>query len=288
MSNKKGLKNMKNIIELETGTRQLLSHIHGNIGIITLNRPESKNALSDELTPALRVQIANLNIDKRVNSLIITGAGDAFCAGGDIKSMNSSNNKEGGWSKYQSDEESIKSLQEKQMTLTYSLYNFSKPTIAALPGAAAGAGLSIALACDFRFVNENAFAVAGYGKIALTGDYGMSWLLPRLVGVSKAKDIMFSNKKILAKEGLSICLFDNIIKGDSLLKSTLEYANLISSFSPFALKAMKKNINNCYELNLEEALYQEAIELIKATKSSDHKEGIKAFIEKRKPNFIGN
>ena len=89
---------MKNIIELETGTRQLLSHIHGNIGIITLNRPESKNALSDELTPALRRQISNFNIDDRVNALIITGAGDAFCAGGDVKSMNSSNSKKGGWS----------------------------------------------------------------------------------------------------------------------------------------------------------------------------------------------
>ena len=86
------VKNMKHIIEIETGTRQLLSHIHGNIGIITLNRPESKNALSDELTPALRQQISKFNIDKRVNSLIITGAGDAFCAGGDVKSMNLSKN----------------------------------------------------------------------------------------------------------------------------------------------------------------------------------------------------
>ena len=278
---------MKNIIELETGTRQLLSHIHGNIGIITLNRPESKNALSDELTPALRTQIANLNLDDRVNSLIITGAGDAFCAGGDIKSMNSSSNK-GGWTNKVSEEEVIKSLQLKQMTLTHALYNFSKPTIAALPGAAAGAGLSIALTCDFRFTNENAFAIAGYGRIALTGDYGMSWLLPRIIGISKAKDMMFSNKKILAREGLNIGLFDNIIEGDNLLKSTLEYANLLSSFSPLALKAMKNNINSAYELSLEKSLNQEAIELIKASNSNDHKEGIRAFIEKRKPNFIGS
>ena len=278
---------MKNIIELETGTRQLLSHIHGNIGIITLNRPESKNALSDELTPALRKQIVNLNLDDRVNSLIITGAGDAFCAGGDIKSMNSSSNKDG-WTNKVSEEEVIKSLQLKQMTLTHALYNFSKPTIAALPGAAAGAGLSIALTCDFRFTNENAFAIAGYGRIALTGDYGMSWLLPRIIGISKAKDMMFSNKKILAREGLNIGLFDNIIEGDNLLKSTLEYANLLSSFSPLALKAMKNNINSAYELSLEKSLNQEAIELIKASKSNDHKEGIRAFIEKRKPNFTGN
>ena len=278
---------MKNIIELETGTRQLLSHIHGNIGIITLNRPESKNALSDELTPALRKQIANLNLDDRVNSLIITGAGDAFCAGGDIKSMNSSSNKDG-WTNKVSEEEVIKNLQMKQMTLTHALYNFSKPTIAALPGAAAGAGLSIALTCDFRFTNENAFAIAGYGRIALTGDYGMSWLLPRIIGISKAKDMMFSNKKILAREGLNIGLFDNIIEGDNLLKSTLEYANLLSSFSPLALKAMKNNINSAYELSLEKSLNQEAIELIKASNSNDHKEGIRAFIEKRKPNFTGN
>ena len=278
---------MKNIIELETGTRQLLSHIHGNIGIITLNRPESKNALSNELTPALRKQIVNLNLDDRVNSLIITGAGDAFCAGGDIKSMNSSSNKDG-WTNKVSEEEVIKSLQLKQMTLTHALYNFSKPTIAALPGAAAGAGLSIALTCDFRFTNENAFAIAGYGRIALTGDYGMSWLLPRIIGISKAKDMMFSNKKILAREGLNIGLFDNIIEGDNLLKSTLEYANLLSSFSPLALKAMKNNINSAYELSLEKSLNQEAIELIKASKANDHKEGIRAFIEKRKPNFTGN
>ena len=278
---------MKNIIELETGTRQLLSHIHGKIGIITLNRPESKNALSDELTPALRTQIANLNLDDRVNSLIITGAGDAFCAGGDIKSMNSSSNKDS-WTNKVSEEEVIKSLQMKQMTLTHALYNFSKPTIAALPGAAAGAGLSIALTCDFRFTNENAFAIAGYGRIALTGDYGMSWLLPRIIGISKAKDMMFSNKKILAREGLNIGLFDNIIEGDNLLKSTLEYANFLSSFSPLALKAMKNNINSAYELSLEKSLNQEAIELIKASNSNDHKEGIRAFIEKRKPNFIGS
>ena len=243
--------------------------------------------MSDKLTPALRTQIANLNLDDRVNSLIITGAGDTFCAGGDIKSMNSSSNKDG-WTNKVSEEEAIKSLQMKQMALTHALYNFSKPTIAALPGAAAGAGLSIALTCDFRFTNEKAFAIAGYGRIALTGDYGMSWLLPRIIGISKAKDMMFSNKKILAREGLNIGLFDNIIEGNNLLKSTLEYANFLSSFSPLALKAMKNNINSAYELSLEKSLNQEAIELIKASNSNDHKEGIRAFIEKRKPNFTGN
>jgi len=278
---------MKNIIELETGTRQLLSHIHGNVGIITFNRPEAKNALSDELTPALRKQISNLNTDNRVNVLIITGAGDAFCAGGDVKSMNSTNSKQGGWGKDKPEKKVVENLQMKQMTLTHNLYNFSKPTIAALPGAAAGAGLSIALACDFRYASENAFAIAGYGKIALTGDYGMSWLLPRLVGVSKSKDMMLSNCRILSKEALDIGLFDKIIKGNNLLKACLEYANILSNFSPISLKAMKNNIQSSLHLSLEESLYQEAVELIKASKSNDHKEGIKAFVEKRKAQFTG-
>ena len=198
---------MKNISELETGTRQLLAHIHGKVGILTLNRPESKNALSDELTPALRKKIAELNEDKRVTSLIITGTGDAFCAGGDVKSMNSSKDK--GWTEEKTEEETIKDLQQKQITLTAALYNFTKPTIAVLPGAAAGAGLSIALSCDFRFASDNAFAVAGYGRIALTGDYGITWLLTKLIGPSKSKDMLFSNRKINAEEGFKLGIFDN-------------------------------------------------------------------------------
>ena len=277
---------MKNITELETGTRQLLAHVHGKTAILTLNRPESKNALSDELTPALRKKISELNEDNRVRVLIITGTGDAFCAGGDVKSMN--NSKDKGWTEIKTEKETIKDLQDKQITLTAALYNFSKPTIAVLPGAAAGAGLSIALSCDFRFVADNAFAIAGYGRIALTGDYGITWLLTKLIGPSKTKDILFSNRKILAKEGLDIGIFDQIFNYKNLLKESLEYANSLSSFSPIALKAMKKNINNATDTNLIEALDQEAIDLIKASKSEDHKEGIKAFIEKRKPSFTGN
>ena len=277
---------MKNITELETGTRQLLAHIHGKIGILTLNRPEAKNALSDELTPAIRKKIFELNEDNRIKVLIITGTGDAFCAGGDVKSMNSSKDK--GWTELKTEKETIKDLQKKQITLTAALYNFSKPTIAVLPGAAAGGGLSIALSCYFRFVSKNAFVIAGYGKIALTGDYGITWLLTKLIGPSKAKDILFSNRKIPAKEGINIGIFDKVFDGKKLLKESIEYANSIGSFSPIALKAMKKNINNATNINLIEALDQEAIDLIKASKSKDHKEGIKAFVEKRNPSFTGN
>ena len=155
---------MKNISELETGTRQLLAHIHGKVGILTLNRPEAKNALSDDLTPALRKKIAELNDDNRVTSMIITGSGDAFCAGGDVKSMNSSKNDKG-WTEEKTEAETIKDLQKKQITLTSALYNFNKPTIAVLPGAAAGAGLSIALSCVLSIIFAESIIIWPLSKI---------------------------------------------------------------------------------------------------------------------------
>ena len=116
----------------------------------------------------------------------------------------------------------------------------------------------------------------------------MSWLLPRIVGVSKAKDMMLSNSRVLSKEALSLGLFDKVIKGNNLLKSCLEYANILSNFSPIALRVMKDNIQSSYNLSLEESLNKEAVELIRASKSNDHKEGIRAFVEKRKPQFTGS
>ena len=269
--------------DINTGTKQLLAQIDQNVGIITLNRPESRNALSDELTPALRTTIKEFDTNREVRSLLITGAGKAFCAGGDVKSMS-----QGGIGPKLSSEEVILDLQEKQLTLTGALYNFTKPSIAALPGPAAGAGLSIALACDIRYVSSNAFAIAGYGRIALSGDYGITWLLSKTVGLSKAKELMFTNDKISAEEGLRIGLFNKIVEEKKLYESTFDTAKNMAQFSPLALSLMKNNLNNSNEINFIEALDKEAACLIDTARSNDHKEGVKAFMEKRNPNFKGD
>ena len=274
---------MTNKKDINTGTEQLLAQINQNVGIITLNRPESRNALSDELTPALRNTIKEFDTNREVRSLLITGAGKSFCAGGDVKSMS-----QGGIGPNLSREEAIVDLQEKQLTLTGALYNFTKPSIAALPGPAAGAGLSIALACDIRYVSSNAFAIAGYGRIALSGDYGITWLLSKTVGLSKAKELMFTNDKISAEEGLRIGLFNRIVEEKELYKAAFNTAQNMAQFSPLALTYMKKNINKANEINFLEALDNEASALISTSRSNDHKEGVKAFIEKRKPSFKGN
>jgi enoyl-CoA hydratase/carnithine racemase len=269
--------------DINTGTKQLLAQIDQNVGIITLNRPESRNALSDELTPALRTTIKEFDTNREVRSLLITGAGKAFCAGGDVKSMS-----QGGIGPKLARKEAIEDLQKKQLSLTGALYNFTKPSIAALPGPAAGAGLSIALACDIRYVSNNAFAIAGYGRIALSGDYGITWLLSKTVGLSKAKELMFTNDKISAEEGLRIGLFNKIIEEKELYEATFDAARNMARFSPLALSLMKKNLNNSNELNFIESLNKEAACLIDTARSNDHKEGIKAFVEKRKPKFTGN
>ena len=274
---------MTNKKDINTGTEQLLAQINQNVGIITLNRPESRNALSDKLTPALRSTIKEFDTNREVHSLLITGAGKSFCAGGDVKSMS-----QGGIGPNLSREEAIVDLQEKQLTLTGALYNFTKPSIAALPGPAAGAGLSIALACDIRYVSSNAFAIAGYGRIALSGDYGITWLLSKTVGLSKAKELMFTNDKISAEEGLRIGLFNRIVEEKELYEAAFNTAQNMTQFSPLALTYMKKNINKTNEINFLEALDNEASALISTSRSNYHKEGVEAFIEKRKPSFKGN
>ena len=190
---------------IKTNTSQLLAYIENNIGYICLNRPEARNALSDELTPALRKTVSIYENDNNVRVIAITGKGSSFCAGGDIKAMS-----QGGISKSSSITKLISELKIKQRTLTGAIYNSNKPTIAILPGPAAGAGLSLALSCDIRLASEKAFVTTGYGKMALSGDYGISWLLLNIVGMAKTKELMFTSARVYANEALELGIFNKV------------------------------------------------------------------------------
>src|SRR6201994_946798 len=168
--------------KIDTGTDEFLCVIRDRVAIITLNCPEVKNAMSETLTPALRTMIKNCGENPAVGALLITGAAKAFCAGGNVKGMGAHRDKKKLEMSY---DEKVADLQERQRLLTGALTSVRKPTTPALPGAAAGAGLALAMACDIRIAAQSAFVSTGYLNVALSGDYGIAWLLTRLGGPAR-------------------------------------------------------------------------------------------------------
>ena len=270
---------------IETGTEELLCRLEDRVAIITLNRPKKKNALSDHLTPALRQTLLDLETKREVGCILITGSGDAFCAGGDIGGMGGNASKDEEVSERPTAEDRVRALIHKQETLTLRLADHAKPTIAALPGVAAGAGLCIALACDIRVACRSAFVTTAYRNIGFSGDYGGSWLLTQLVGPSKAKELFFTGRRVQSDEALALGIFNNVFEDASFENEALAMAKQIASGPPIAIAFMKEHINRAVTGDLRSNLAMEADRLIRCAATSDHKEAVKAFMEKRTPVF---
>jgi len=274
---------------VETGTDQLLCEIEAGVATITLNRPDKRNALSNELTPALRRALLDADTDPTVRCVVITGAGRAFCSGGDVSGMggNAAPSGVANDAPKRTIDDAIRNLQQGQETLTLRLFDLSKPTIAALPGAAAGAGMSIALACDLRIAARSAFITTAFANIGLSGDYGGSWLLTRLVGVSRAKELYYTSRRVGADEGLALGMFNEIVDDAELTARTQALARAIAAGPPIALRYMKENLNRAVGADLRTALAMEADRMVRCTRTDDHKEAVQAFLGKRKPTFQG-
>ncbi|HEX7882059.1 MAG TPA: enoyl-CoA hydratase, partial [Afipia sp.] len=272
---------------IDTGTEELLCVVRERVALITLNRPQARNSLSDNLTPALRRMIKLCGEDPNVGAILITGAGDAFCAGGDIKGMGSNSDNTGSFAPQLTFDEKVARLQERQRTLTGALVSVRKPTIAALPGPAAGAGLALALACDLRIAAESAFVTTAYVKIGLSGDYGMSWLLTRIVGTSRARELMFFGEKVDAKRCEAIGLVNRVVPDDKLREEAFAMAKKLAEGPSKALRFMKDNLDEALMHDFLTSLDHEAERMQRAAATTDHKEAIKAFVEKRKPVFKG-
>ncbi len=269
-------------ITIDTGTDQLLCEIRERVAIITLNRPDARNALSDFLTPALRTMIKERGADERVGALLITGAGTAFCAGGDVKGMGANSKKN-----TMTPQERTDDLIDRQRRLTGALTSVSKPTIAALPGAAAGAGLAIALACDIRIAAQSAFVSAGYSKVGLSGDYGIAWLLTRTVGSAIAREMMFTSDRVDSARAERIGLFNRVVPDDQLQAQAFALARQIAEGPAVALRLIKRNLDEAGQIDFDTALIHEAQGITEAAATEDHREAVRAFVEKRKPVFQG-
>jgi enoyl-CoA hydratase/carnithine racemase len=270
---------------IDTGTNELLCEIRDRVAVITLNRPEARNALSDHLTPALRTMIRSCGENPQIGALLITGAGSAFCAGGDVKGMGSNRDPK---KQAMSFEDKVADLQERQRLLTGALVSVRKPTIAALPGAAAGAGLAIAMACDIRIAAESAFVTTGYLRVGLSGDYGMAWLLTRLVGTSRARELMFTGDRIDARRCEAIGLVNRVVPDTRLQEEAFAMAKAMAAGPTLALRYMKDNLDEALAFDFATARDHEAERLVRTSMTADHHEAVQAFVEKRKAVFKGD
>lgn len=268
---------------LDTGTDELLCSVTDHVATITLNNPAKRNAMSENIGTALRQMLIEMETDPDVRVLVLTGAGTAFCAGGDISSMG--DRLAGGGAP---DEASmIKRLMEAQTAISLKLYEFSKPTIAALPGAAAGAGMSLALACDLRIAATSAALVPAFGMIGLSGDFGGSWYLSHLIGPGRAKEIYFTGRRVLAEEGHALGIFNHVVADDELAATTAVMAAKLAAGPPVALSYMKANHNHAIASDLRSTLQLEAEHMIRSMLTDDHKQAAIAFMTKQKPKFSG-
>ncbi len=267
---------------IDTGTDELLCELRDRVAVITLNRPQARNALSDRLSPALREMIRWCGDEAEVGAVLITGAGAAFCAGGDVKGMGSSSNPaKRDWSF----EQRVADLQDRQRRLTGALVALRKPSIAALPGPAAGAGLSIALACDLRIAAESAFISTGYVRVGLSGDYGITWLLAQLVGRGRASELMLLGEKVDAQRCASLGLFNRVVPDARLQDEAFALARQLAHGPALAQALIKDNLDDAATLPFAAALDLEAERLIRASLDPDHAEAVRAFVDKRAPKF---
>jgi 2-(1,2-epoxy-1,2-dihydrophenyl)acetyl-CoA isomerase len=270
--------------EIETGTPQLLGRIDDGVAILTINRPEARNAMNAEWMVPLRRLIPELGADPEVGCLVLTGAGGAFCAGGDVKGMGG---RGGGGGPAISVEDRIAHLRRDQAAVSAGIYELAKPVVASIPGPAAGAGLSLALACDLRIMAESAFITTAFRTVGFSGDYGGSWFLTRLVGTAKARELYYLGERIDAKECERLGIANRVVPDAALETESLALARRIASGPRVAQGYMKENLNRALDEGLRACLDMEADRMIRSGQTEDHREAVQAFIEKRPPTFRG-
>ena len=261
----------------------LIESTEGGITTLTMNRPEARNAMSADMMNGLHEALPRLAQDSSVRLIVLTGAGGAFCAGGDVKSFASSVEKGGAPSSPEMRAQGLRI----GMELSSLLHNMAKPTLAVIPGPAAGAGLSLALACDLRIAVETAKFTTAFSKIGLSGDYGGSYFLTQLVGTAKAKELYFTGDVLLAPEAYALGIINRVVSVADFEAEALAFAQKIAALPTIALGLMKRNLNAALHGSLSDVLDLEAPNMIRCFSTNDHKNAALAFVNKQKPEFTG-
>lgn len=275
---------------LETGTEDLLGRVEDRVAVLTFNRPDRRNALSRDMYRGFATALEQIRNDDDIRCVMITGAGGAFCAGGDVKGMHERNSGDAGGADpvgAMTDDDRVADLRSRQREVSLAIHELPKPVVAALPGAAAGAGLSIALAADMRVAAPNALLVTAFANVGASGDFGGSWFLNRLVGESKAKELYFRSPRLTAAEAADLGLVNAVLDDDDFETAALNWCNDIATQAPLAIARMKENLNRAGDVDLATALDAEAANMVFTMSTADHREAAAAFVEKRSPVFKG-
>lgn len=263
----------------------------GAAAVITLNRPDALNAFVYPMMPEFKHALAEAEKNENVTAIILTGKGRGFCAGMDMNALDnqsSGRDQEAGEGAQVdlSSDPGDKAMGDDYISGFTYLMTIRKPIIAAVNGACAGLGLSIALLCDMRFAADNAKFVTSFSHRGLVAEHGQSWILPRVVGPSKALDLFWSSRRVLAEEAKEIGLIDRIYSGNELLPAALEYVeDLAAKAAPLSLKAMKYQVYRHLNMSLGDAMKESDQLMAASTAHSDFKEGVTSFMEKRSPEF---
>jgi 2-(1,2-epoxy-1,2-dihydrophenyl)acetyl-CoA isomerase len=270
--------------QIDTGTTDLLATLDEGVLTLTLNRPEARNAMSKAMNKALQEQLAEAEFNPAVKCLVLTGAGQGFCAGGDVKGMAASGD---GTVGAQTIDEAIARQRVNQRATAGKLFKMPKPTLAALPGAAAGAGLSLALACDMRVMSSSAIMTTAFARVGFSGDYGGTYFLTQLVGSAKAREMYYLSDRVSAEEALRLGLTNWVCAPDELAVRTREIALRLAKGPTVAYRYMKENLNRAMAGEVDECLDLEATHHVHCGQTQDHREATQAFVAKREPVFTG-
>ena len=259
--------------------QMVLQSLDKGLLTITMNRPDRRNALNPEMTQGLVEAARRAQDDTEVRAVLIRGAGGTFCVGGDVKSMAAG--------RAPLPFEAKMANLRRGMEVSRILHTMPKPVVAQLDGAAAGAGLSIALSCDLRVASASCKITTAFAKVGFSGDYGGTYFLTKMLGSAKARELYLMSPVLSAQEAYNLGMVSKVVPDADVEAEALELARSLAQGPSVALGYIKRNINNAEHLPLEDCFDGEAIHHTRCSDTEDHKEAAKAFVEKRKPAFKG-
>jgi 2-(1,2-epoxy-1,2-dihydrophenyl)acetyl-CoA isomerase len=265
--------------------QEILTRIENGVAVVTLNRPDRLNAMSPAMITGLTSVLAGVAVDPQVGCVVLTGAGRGFCAGGDVQVQAAA--AQAAHTQATMSAEARADRLRAAMEAARLLREMAKPTIAMVNGVAAGAGMSLALACDLRLIGRSARMTTAFAKVGLSGDFGGSFFLTRLVGPARARELYFTAEMLSAERIVALGLASQVFDDDRLEAETMALAARLAAGPRVTWRYMKRNFKVAEEGTLSELLDSETSGMMRCRETEDHKEAARAFVEKRAPVFQG-